>query len=155
MLPAAINKKSSKKNPNRLISIVHSSSVFVHTALSVSPRKYTCTHARRAYKYTGAMSVYLYTRVPVAWLLLLVLTRVTEKTTTFCFFPMIHSLSWRWRFSSSAWKNRTCLPMTRLLINPIALIITSSMPRKLGVFKNVRFKFHFYVVLLLTLRKYY
>lgn len=68
MLPAAINKKSSKKNPNRLISIVHSSSVFVHTALSVSPRKYTCTHARRAYKYTGAMSVYLYTRVPVAWL---------------------------------------------------------------------------------------
>lgn len=115
MLPAAINKKSSKKNPNRLISIVHSSSVFVHTALSVSPRKYTCTHARRAYKYTGAMSVYLYTRVPVAWLLLLALTRITEKTTTFCFFSMIHSLSWWWRFSSSARKNRTCLPMIRLL----------------------------------------
>lgn len=149
MLPAAINKKSSKKNPNRLISIVHSSSVFVHTALSVSPRKYTCTHARRAYKYTGAMSVYLYTRVPVAWLLLLALTRITEKTTTFCFFSMIHSLSWRWRFSSSARKNRTCLPMTRLLINSIALIITSSVSQKLRTFENIRFKIAF-----LTLCKY-
>lgn len=133
MLPAAINKKSSKKNSNRLISIVHSSSVFVHTALSVSPRKYTCTHARRAYKYTGAMSVYLYTRVPVAWLLLLALTRVTEKTATFCFFLMIHSLSW-WRFSSNARKNRTCLPTTRFLINSNALIISSSVPRKLKMY---------------------
>lgn len=144
MLPAAINKKSSKKNPNRLISIVHSSSVFVHTALSVSPRKYTCTHARRAYKYTGAMSVYLYTRVPVAWL-----SYSGNRENYHC------SVSLLWYIHCHGDEDLALMHETiacpRFLIELYRFNnIVSSVPRKLPVFENVMIP----TIIFLTLRKY-